>query len=47
MEVVVFDKRADYITVALGQGMYSVMCNIPFIRPGHAYAGSTFTHIST
>jgi hypothetical protein len=28
MEVVVFDRRADHITVALGEGIYSVKCEL-------------------
>jgi len=39
-------QLAEHLGV-LGQGMNGVMCNIPFTRLGHAYAGSTFTHIST
>lgn len=40
MEVTVFDKRADHITVVLGEGMNSVKCNLTPTRNGQAYAGS-------
>jgi len=40
MEVAVFDKRADHITVVLGEGMHSVKCVLTPTRTGLAYAGS-------
>jgi len=40
MEVVVFDKRADHITVVLGEGMHSVKCDLTPTRTGQAYVGS-------
>jgi hypothetical protein len=40
MEVVVFDKRADHITVVLGEGMHSVKCELTPTRTGQAYVGS-------
>lgn len=40
MEVVVFDKRADHITVVLGEGMHSVKCELTPTRSGQAYVGS-------
>jgi hypothetical protein len=40
MDVVVFDKRADHITVVLGEGMHSVKCELTPTRTGQAYAGS-------
>jgi hypothetical protein len=40
MEVVVFDKRADHITVVLGEGMHSVKCELTPNRTGQAYVGS-------
>jgi hypothetical protein len=40
MEVVVFDKRADHITVVLGEGIHSVKCVLTPTRTGQAYAGS-------
>jgi hypothetical protein len=40
MEVVVFDKRADHITVVLGEGMSSMKCELSPTRNGLAYAGS-------
>ena len=40
MEVAVFDKRADHITVVLGEGMHSVKCVLTPTRTGLAYTGS-------
>jgi hypothetical protein len=40
LEVVVFDKRADRITVVLGEGVHSVKCDLSPTRNGLAYAGS-------
>ena len=40
MEVVVFDKRADPITVVLGEGMHSVKCELTPTRSGQAYVSS-------
>ena len=40
LEVVVFDKRADRITVVLGEGVHSVKCDLTPTRNGLAYAGS-------
>lgn len=40
MEVVVFDKRADHITVVLGEGMHSVKCELTPTRSGQAYVWS-------
>jgi len=40
MEVAMFDKRADHITVVLGEGMHSVKCVLTPTRTGLAYAGS-------
>ncbi|MDP1645408.1 MAG: hypothetical protein Q8L71_07890 [Thiobacillus sp.] len=40
MEVAVFDKRADHITVVLGEGLHSVKCVLTPTRTGLAYAGS-------
>jgi len=40
MEVVVFDKRVDHITVVLGEGMHSVKCELTPTPTGQAYAGS-------
>jgi len=40
MEVAVFDKRADHITVVLGEGMHSEKCVLTPTRTGLAYAGS-------
>ena len=40
LEVVVFDKRADRITVVLGEGIHNVKCDLTPTRNGLAYAGS-------
>jgi hypothetical protein len=40
LEVVVLNKRADHITVVLGQGEHSVKCDLSPTRNGLAYAGS-------
>ena len=40
MEVVVFDKRVDHITVVLGEGKHSVKCELTPTRSGQAYVGS-------
>jgi hypothetical protein len=40
MDVAVFDKRADHITVVLGEGEHSVKCVLTPTRTGLAYAGS-------
>jgi len=40
MEVAVYDKRAEHITVVLGEGMHSVKCELTPTRTGQAYAGS-------
>jgi hypothetical protein len=40
MEVAVLDKRADHITVVLGEGLHSVKCLLTPTRTGQAYAGS-------
>jgi hypothetical protein len=40
MEVVVFDKRAERITVVLGEGANCVKCDLTPTRNGLAYAGS-------
>ena len=40
LEVVVFDKRADRITVVLGEGTHSMKCDLTPTRNGLAYAGS-------
>jgi len=38
--VVVYDKRADRITVVLGEGVHSVKCDLSPTRNGLAYAGA-------
>jgi hypothetical protein len=40
LEVVVYDKRADRITVVVGQGPHSVKCDLSPTRNGLAYAGA-------
>jgi hypothetical protein len=40
LEVVVLNKRADHITVVLGEGVHSVKCDLSPTRNGLAYAGS-------
>ncbi|MDH5534470.1 MAG: hypothetical protein OEZ08_02710 [Betaproteobacteria bacterium] len=40
LDVVVLNKRADHITVVLGQGVHSVKCDLTPTRNGLAYAGN-------
>jgi hypothetical protein len=40
LEVVVFDKRLDRITVVLGEGVHSVRCDLMPSRNGAAYVGN-------
>jgi hypothetical protein len=40
MEVAVYEKRAEHITVVLGEGINSMKCNLTPTRTGQAYAGS-------
>ena len=40
MDVVVLNKRADRITVVLGEGVHSVRCDLTPTRNALAYAGS-------
>jgi len=40
LDVVVFSKRAEVITVVLGEGVHSVRCSLTPTRNGFAYAGS-------
>jgi hypothetical protein len=40
LEVVVFSKRAEVITVVLGEGLHNVRCSLTPTRNGFAYAGS-------
>jgi hypothetical protein len=40
LDVVVLNKRADHITVVLGEGVHSVKCDLSPTRNGLAYAGS-------
>jgi hypothetical protein len=40
LDVVVFDKRPDRITVVLGEGVHNVKCDLMPTRNGMAYAGS-------
>lgn len=40
MDVVVFDKRANLITIVIGTGVHSVKCDLLPTKNGQAYAGS-------
>lgn len=40
LEVVVFAKRLDVITVVLGEGVHSVRCDLIPTRNGLAYVGN-------
>ena len=40
LEVAVFDKRPERITVVLGEGVHNVKCELSPTRNGLAYAGS-------
>jgi len=40
LDVVVFSKRAEVITVVLGEGIHSMRCSLTPTRNGLAYAGS-------
>jgi hypothetical protein len=40
LDVVVLNKRADHITIVLGEGVHSVKCDLSPTRNGMAYAGS-------
>ncbi len=40
LDVVVFSKRAEVITVVLGEGVHSVRCSLTPTRNGFAYAGN-------
>jgi len=40
LEVVVLNKRAEVITVVLGEGIHSVRCDLVPTRTGMAYAGN-------
>ena len=40
LEVVVFSKRAEVITVVLGEGVHNMRCSLTPTRNGFAYSGS-------
>jgi hypothetical protein len=40
LEVVVFSKRPEVITVVLGEGVHNMRCALTPTRNGFAYAGS-------
>ena len=40
LDVVVYNKRADSITVVLGEGVHNVKCDLRPTRNGLAYVGS-------
>jgi hypothetical protein len=40
LEVVVYSKRTEVITVVLGEGVHNVRCSLTPTRNGFAYSGS-------
>ena len=40
MDVIVFSKRADLITVVIGEGVHSVQCDLTPTKYKNSYAGS-------
>ncbi len=40
LDVVVFSKRAEVVTVVIGEGVHNVRCSLTPTRNGLAYAGS-------
>ncbi len=40
MDVVVYSKRADLITVVIGEGVHSVQCDLMPTKYKNSYAGS-------
>jgi hypothetical protein len=40
MEVVVYSKRADQITIIIGEGVHSVQCDLTPTKYKNSYAGS-------
>ena len=40
LEVVVYSKRAEVITVVLGEGVNNIRCSLTPTRNGFAYSGS-------
>jgi hypothetical protein len=40
LDVTVFSKRPEVVTVVLGEGVHSVRCSLTPTRNGFAYAGS-------
>ncbi len=40
MDVVVFSKRADQITIIIGEGVHSVQCDLMPTKYKNSYAGS-------
>lgn len=40
LDVVVLNKRAEHITVVVGEGVHSVKCDLSPTRNGMAYVGS-------
>lgn len=40
LEVVVYSKRAEVVTVVLGEGVNNIRCSLTPTRNGFAYAGS-------
>ncbi len=40
MDVVVLNKRANQITIVIGEGIHNVQCDLTPTKNGQAYAGS-------
>jgi len=40
LDVVVFSKRAEVVTVVIGEGVHNVRCSLTPTRNGLAYAGN-------
>jgi len=40
MDVIVLNKRANLITVVIGEGIHNVQCDLTPTKNGQAYAGS-------
>lgn len=40
MDVLVFDKRANQITVVIGEGVHSMKCELTLTKNEQAYVGS-------
>jgi len=40
MDVIVLNKRANQITIVIGEGIHNVQCDLTPTKNGQAYAGS-------